>query len=147
MKFYYLEPEVGGGLGRHCIIDRASGKTSTVLKLHYEFDGWLGDEILESTPCFIVSGKLAEMIERVRLSGVKFDDVEITTSDEFAQLYPDCRLPNFAWLKIFGQAGRDDFGVAPDLRLVVSDKAMKLLKGFEISHASVEAFPQSAEVE
>ena len=57
MEYYLIEPEVAGGIGEHSVIDRSSGKM-VVRKLHYEFDGWLGDELLESTPCFIVSERL-----------------------------------------------------------------------------------------
>lgn len=139
MKFYFLEPEVAGGLGRHCLIDRTSGKT-VVLKLHYEFHGWLGDEILESTPCFIASERLAHAVQRAQLTGIELDDVEITTSEQFMEIYPDRQLPGFVWLKIEGRVAESDFALAPDLRLVVSDSAMKVLKEFEISHAIVEPF-------
>ncbi len=56
MKYYQLEPEVAGGFGEQSVIDRSSGKM-VVRKLHYEFDGWLGDVLLESYLCFIQSGR------------------------------------------------------------------------------------------
>ena len=51
-KYYVIEPEVAGGFGENCEIDWSTGKMQ-VNKLHYQFDGWLGDELLESTPCYI----------------------------------------------------------------------------------------------
>ena len=135
MKYYVVEPEVAGGFGNHTIIDRSSGKMN-VKKLHYQFDGWLGDELLESTPCFIVSEKLAHEIEHERLTGVGFADIEVTTSDEFKELYPTQQLPKFIWLKAGNRPGEDDFGITPSLNLVVSESALQLLKRIGVSHAA-----------
>jgi hypothetical protein len=135
MTFYVVEPEVAGGFGDHSVIDRSSGKM-IVQKLHYQFDGWLGDELLESAPCYIASERMAHEIERAQLTGVRFDEVEVTTSDQFQELYPNRQLPKFIWLKVEGKAGRDDFGIAPGLRLVVSERALELLKRIGISNAA-----------
>src|SRR6266498_236105 len=118
MKFYYVEPEVAGGWGKNTIFDRTPGRRTVVHKLHYEFQGWLGDELLESAPCFIVSEGMAQGIEKARLSGAVFDQVEITTSEQFRELYPNRQLPKFVWLKVGGTAGHEDFGIAADARLV-----------------------------
>lgn len=42
-----IEPEVAGSLGKETELD-SSVFPPHVKKLHYEFDGWLGDDILES---------------------------------------------------------------------------------------------------
>lgn len=135
MNYYIVEPEVAGGFGEHTDIDRSSGKM-VVAKLHYQFDGWLGDELLESTPCYIVSEKLAHEIEMAHLTGVQFDEVKVTTSDQFKELYPNRQLPRFVWLKVEGKPGHDDFGIAPGLRFVVSEQALQLLKRIGIANAA-----------
>ncbi len=136
MEYYLIEPEVAGGIGEHSVIDRSSGKM-VVRKLHYEFDGWLGDELLESTPCFIVSERLAREIERAQLTGVGFDDVAVTKSDQFEQIYPNRQLPKFVWLQIEGKPGHDDFGIGKDPGLVISERALEVLRGLGISNALV----------
>lgn len=45
MKYFYIEPEVAGGLGRNTVMNRAV-HPPVVSKLHYHFDGWLGDVLL-----------------------------------------------------------------------------------------------------
>lgn len=140
MKYYCLEPEVAGGWGKNTVFKRTPGKATVVHKLHYEFDGWPGDELLESTPCFIMSERIAREIERDHLSGARFDNVEITTSDEFKELYPNRQLPKFVWLKVEGKAGQDDFGIAQDARLVVSERALGLLREFGVSQALTAEF-------
>ena len=143
MKYYGIEPEVAGGWGKNTVFDRIPGKGTFVHKLHYVFDGWLGDELLESSACYIVTERLAHEIERAQLTGAQFHDVEISTSgeyDDFQELHPDRQLPTFVWLKVEGSAGHDDFGIAPDLRLVVSEHVLDLLKAVGISNALITPF-------
>ena len=64
--YKYIEPEVAGGLGNETIIDK-NYHPPIVKKLHYEFNGWLGDDILESFPCFIVSERLKNEIIKKNL--------------------------------------------------------------------------------
>ena len=140
MNFYYVEPEVAGGWGKNTVFDRTPGRPTVVYKFHYEFHGWLGDELLESTPCFIVSERMANEIEKAGLSGAMFDQVEITKSEQFRELYPNRQLPKFVWFKIRGTAGHEDFGIAPDARLVVSEQALIVLRERGISHALITEF-------
>jgi hypothetical protein len=140
VKFFYLEPEVAGGWGENTVFSRSPGKPTVVEKLHYEFHGWIGDEFLESTPCFIVSERMANSIKNAQLTGVDFDEVEVTKSEQFQQIYPNRELPKFLWIKISERAGHGDFGIAPDGRLVVSEKALLTLHEVEIPNALASEF-------
>ena len=43
MKYYKLEPEVAGGIGKESqIIYTEEGRIKEITFLDYEFDGWLG---------------------------------------------------------------------------------------------------------
>ena len=137
-KYYVIEPEVAGGFGEHSEIDWSNGKMD-VKKLHYQFDGWLGDELLESTPCYIASEHLAILIEQDKLTGVEFDEVEITMSDQFRDIYPNRKLPKFVWLKVNGIPEQDDFSIASGLRLVVSEQTLNLLNKIGISNLASSA--------
>lgn len=144
-NYYAVEPEVAGGWGESTVFTTVPGKGVVVQRLHYKFDGWLGDELLESSPCFIVSQRMADEIERAGLTGVQFDLVEVTVSEQFKQLYPDRGLPKFLWLKVEGSPGRDDFGITSGLKLVVSERALDVLKRVGFSHAaSIEPFGGSS---
>jgi hypothetical protein len=138
MSFYFLEPEVAGGLGEFTIIDR-SVFPPAVTSLHYVFDGWLGDDILESFPCFIVTDRLASGLVERRFSGIALDTVHITVSAQFRQDHPDRQLPHFNWLRVHGRAQLDDFGLGEDNRLVVSERAFNLMRQFCLEHCDVEA--------
>ncbi|ESZ22363.1 hypothetical protein [Mesorhizobium sp. L2C084A000] len=142
MRYYYLEPEVSGGFGDNIILD-ASVHPPLITRLHYEFDGWLGDSMVASFPCYLVTDDVAEKILKSEFSGVTFDKVEVTTSELFEEMQPDQKLPPFVWLKVKGDAGRDDFGMAKDLRLVVSERVLDALKPSGISNALIEPFEAS----
>ncbi|UFH51179.1 hypothetical protein [Pseudomonas sp. KNUC1026] len=93
--FYYVEPEVAGGLGEGAAID-ATAHPPVVTELEYRFDGWLGDEILESFPCFIVTRSLAQMISENGLSGFMLAPLKVTTSQTFSEIHPTLVLPEFS---------------------------------------------------
>lgn len=134
-----LEPEVAGGFGDATVLD-SSTHPPTIHTLEYCFDGWLGDDLLESFPVFIVTQQLQQAIATAQLTGYAFDDVIVTTSDTFDELYPGRELPPFAWLKVHGQAGRDDFGLAADQRLVVSEQAYAVLRQFQLDNCLTHPF-------
>lgn len=137
--FYILEPEVAGGFGDNVVYDPS---TRHVEHLHYQFDGWLGDDLLETTPCFIVTDRLRSVIQESARTGYEFATVEVTTSELFRELYPDRELPKFWWLKISGKPGVDDFGLSPDHRLVVKDAVLAdIQQQCQLDNCDVTEFP------
>ena len=135
--YFYLEPEVAGGIGPNSELHREDGRL-VVTRLNYEFDGWLGDALLETTPCFIVTDEARHAIEGAALTGITFSDVEVTRSAVFTDLYGDKVLPHFWWLVVVGQPGTDDFGLDNDLRLVASEQALVALRAVGLAHAEVQ---------
>lgn len=139
MKYLYIEPEVAGGLGEHTVIDRRV-HPPIIKHLHYKIEGWLGDVILESFPAFIVTEDAKKALLGIGVTGAFFDDVEVSVTDQFEELYPDILLPSFVWLKPEGQPGRDDVGVALDGRLVISQTVLNVLSNLGASNALLEPF-------
>ena len=136
--YHTLEPEVAGSIGGRSVRD-TSVHPPIISKLHYHFDGWLGDELLENFPCFIVTENLRQIIEKATATGCTFDNVEITKSEQFLQLFPGVELPVFYWLQITGTAGIDDIGFADDYRIAVSDRVFQKMKsGAQLTHCDVE---------
>jgi hypothetical protein len=139
MDYFYIEPEVAGGLGEKTVLD-SSVHPPRVDRLHYKFDGWLGDVLLESFPCEIATSSAAHALMDAAVTGVQFADVEVSTSEAFRELHPQLALPMFRWLRVSGVAGKDDFGIADDLRLVVSQRALDILRPLGIGNATLEHF-------
>lgn len=70
MKLYMIEPEVAGEIGEQTVYENyvdiiARGERARIAYLHFVFMGWLGDDILEVTPCFLVSDKLKKRLKKV----------------------------------------------------------------------------------
>jgi|JI102314A2RNA_FD_contig_41_2730386_length_1396_multi_3_in_0_out_0_2 hypothetical protein len=132
--YIYLEPEVATTFGDETVLD-SSVHPPLVHKLHLSFEGWLGDCIIECFPCFAVTAEARHGIESARLSGVCFQGLLVSKSEQFEELYPERQLPTFYWLQITGIAGQEDFGIADDYRLVVSSWALQVLQSFGLEQA------------
>src|SRR5438309_2246085 len=109
-RYFRLEPEVAGELGPKTRMDRGQVPPK-VERLHYVFDGWSGDELVESYPCFIVTRELGEHLVDFGATGFRVRDLEISTSESFQELYPNQELPDFRWLDVVGEPRRDDLAI------------------------------------
>jgi len=134
---WVLSPEVAGELGENTVMD-SSVHPPKVSRLHHRFEGWLGDDLIEVFPCFLVTSHLAAALEEAGLTGFSLDVAEVSGSPEFQELFHRSPLPEFRWLKIIGQDGHADFQLTPDFRLEVSSRALEVLRKFSISHAVLE---------
>jgi hypothetical protein len=138
MTSYIIHPEVAGGFGTETILD-PSVHPPVIQRLHYEFSGWSGDDIVESFPCFIVSEALAHAISETGLSGVRFADVLVTKDVQFERFSPEIAstLPSWKWLQPVGVPNIDDFWQDETARLCVSDRAYAVLSGFCLKAAEI----------
>jgi uncharacterized repeat protein (TIGR02543 family) len=139
MRYFYVEPEVAGGFGENTVTDH-SVQPFVVTYLHYVFDGWLGDVLLTSHPCFIVTEEAAKKLLEIRATGIRFGHVEVTTSGEFEDFHPGRRLPRFVWLQVDGRPGKDDFGIATNHTLVMSERAIDVLRRLQLTDALIKPF-------
>ena len=135
--FYYIDPEVAGSFGEKSIID-SSFHPPKVLKMHYEFDGWMGGELLEYFSSYIVSENLKNILINSELTGATIVDAIVSKSSNFEESNPEILLPKFYWLQVTGKAGVDDIGISNDYRLVVSKKILKLLKAVDLGDVLIE---------
>lgn len=147
MMMYRLDPEVAGEIGENSEIIYENGMIKDILHLHYEMMGWLGDELLTQTPCFLVSEALADSLLNSTLSGYQLEKVEVTKSEEFQDLYPNKNLPNFLRLLPLGKVklnnqiiiewSGDDFCLDDDIELVVSKDALLIIKKHMIDNCDI----------
>jgi hypothetical protein len=118
MKLFVLTPGASGEAGPETqIIFNDSDIPHIaweVVKLEYEFQGWLGDELLLSVPSYIVTESLADDMLSSDLSGFVFDKVLVSRSEDFWEFYPDFLLPNFRWLKPVGRVLCHEIGTSDD---------------------------------
>jgi hypothetical protein len=137
-SLFLLNPEVAGQLGQNTILDNTFTPPA-VKKLHYEFQGWLGDDLLESFPCFICTKEFADKLNEHNLSGYLLKDCEVSKSEIFIELYPERPLPIFYWLKIIGDIN-DDLSLSNNGSLLISENALNVFRQNNISHCSIEKY-------
>lgn len=136
MKYCVLGPEASGSLGEKTEFDR-SVVPHAVTKLHFIFQGWLGDHLLSSNPCFLVSENLGASLTQQGLSGFQLTDFEFSLAPGF-RIKEGASLPRFRWLKVHGRAEVDDFGISKTSHLVVSERALNVLRSFPLANCSVD---------
>ena len=146
MNYYLLKPEVAGELGEGSELVYEGGSLKEVTFLEYNFMGWLGDELLTTHPCFIVTESLQNDIMLYDLTGVTFRDIAMTFSDEFYELYGDKKLPRFVQI-ICNTSYEDnadnlqyDFYYNKYKRMIVSEKALNVLKQHRMDMCNIESY-------
>lgn len=127
---------MAGGWGPHIQVDRRT-HPPRVTRLHYEFQGWLGDDLLTTFPEFVVTERLAEALERSGMTGFQLADLEVSAGNTWTQLHDARPLPRCRWLKVTDRAGAADFGLTELAHLVVSQRGLELLRGFSLRECEV----------
>lgn len=137
MKYFYIEPEVAGEIGGNTILD-PSVHPPHVDRLHYEFNIWPADGLVETFPCLCARKDVADALKSAAVTGIEYRKMEVSTTDDVADDNPDRVLPPFIWLHVVGVAGNDDFGIGPDLRFVISERSLDIARPFGLEYADIE---------
>lgn len=146
MKYYLLQPEVAGEIGDGSKFVYEDGKIKEVLFLEYNFMGWQGDELLTTTPCFIVTECLQKDILSNGLTGVTLKNIAMTFSDEFYEICGELEVPKFVQLicKDFYERNaehlQNDFYLNQYDDMIVSEKALGVLKQHKLDMCDVEEY-------
>ncbi len=135
-NYVILEPEVAGGVGPGTEYDMTVSPPR-ITRLNYEFDGWLGDDVLESFPSFIITERGRKLLEQLAATGMIFADVQVSKSDEFHELHGDKTLPKFYWMQVHGKLGADDIALVSDGRLAVDAGLFARLNSLLWTHCDV----------
>ena len=138
MRFFRLLPEVAGELGEKSIITYKNGMIESVQYLHYVLKGWLGDEVITQTPCFMISQRVLDELSQQGITGCKVEQMLVTISDEFQD--SDKELPSFVRLlpqgtiqvkdgKVTKWSGHD-ICLEDEVELVVSERAFNTISKY-----------------
>lgn len=135
---YTLRAEVAGALGSQSVVD-SSSNPPVVSRLHYDFVSWLGDDIVAAFPCSIVTEALAKAIVDEGLTGAEIDEVVVTKNPHFERFFPDtvALLPEWKWLRPTGRPHESDFWQDDQGILIVSERALKLMRKFSLENCRI----------
>jgi hypothetical protein len=136
--FYRLQPEVPGGFGERSVLD-TSVYPPTVHRLHFEFMGWDGDDLVTSFPCFLVTRSLGRAMLDERLAEFELAEVEVTVDEQFQEVFPETTmlLPAWSWLKPSGEPWASDLWIDERADLYVSARALTVIRRFSVAHCEI----------
>jgi hypothetical protein len=124
-----IQPEVIVGLGNDTMFEETTAPFKTVKKLHIALEDWLGDDLMECHPCYIVTENLKNTLEKTNFTGFAFDNLTLTKDEYFSDNYSNEKpLPSFYWLKINGRVETDDIYVGEGSSLFCNEKLLEFLK-------------------
>jgi hypothetical protein len=141
MKNYNkLNPEVIVGLGERTVFLEKEAPFKIVIELHIQLEDWLGDDLMECFPCFIVTQELKKVLEISEFTGFEFSEMQVTKDEYFKDNYQLKRaLPKFYWMKIIGEKGIDDLYISEDSCLMSDSRFTELiLKKFNHSYLDID---------
>jgi hypothetical protein len=128
---YALEPHVAGELGPTTVLDRSTHPPG-IGEVEYVLDLPDSDDIIESFPVFLVSDPLAARLSQ--LPGVTFGEATVRPGDNYLELFGDA--PHKAYARLHVGAG-PDFWLDDALLLNVSDRAMEILREFNLRRCDI----------
>ena len=124
-----IQPEVIVGIGNNTVFEEKEPPFKTINRLHIELEDWLGDDLVECYPVYIVTDALKKGLEESNFSGFKFAEMEITKSEYFDDNYQlKKELPNFYWMKIIGQLDIDEILIGNNKELFIKPKLVEFIK-------------------
>lgn len=134
MRYFEVNPEVPAELGDLTVMENKDGARLIIHKLHLNFKGWLGGDLMETTPVFYITEKLKQGLIKHAFTGIQaFEPVEYEIDDEYTG---SVKPGVIYWLKINGKSMHDDFGIDEGV-LIVSEKALNFLKQYNLSDAEI----------
>lgn len=125
-EYYRFKPDTPGQLGNKTTLDNRSHPPH-IDNLQFIFDDWLGDDLIECFPCFLISERLLNKLKASDLKGYSIKEAEIEFSPLFYDLNGNKKVPAFKWFYVNGAQG-DDFYLDEEHCLMVSSRAYEQIK-------------------
>ncbi|WP_206743172.1 hypothetical protein, partial [Chryseobacterium sp. Leaf394] len=116
------------GLGEKTEFVEQKLTSKTVSKLHIKLEDWLGDDLMECYPCYLITENLKENLKNQTFTGYMIEDVEISMGEYFFNNYNvNKSIPKFYWLKINGDENKTDLYIGKEKKLFCSEKLLNFL--------------------
>lgn len=134
--YYFIDAPIYGSLGPDTAMD-TSHLPPVLKRLHYLLDSQPECDLFKGPRCYLVSRRLGEALKASKLSGYQLGDASIAASKAMLQLHPRAKVESALWLRVTGKPQADDFSLDEFFRLVVSEKALKLLRSFDLEACNI----------
>jgi hypothetical protein len=146
MRFFAISPEAAGQLGNSCVHGDITERPVQIIEADFEFQFYPHDDLLDGFYTYACAQSLAEALIKSDLNGFTLAPLRVSFEERFhqwAELHKGEELPEYQWLKVTGRAGIDDFGLIHgpvNMPFIVSERALRLLKQFRITHCEIETY-------
>lgn len=135
--YHYVDAEVPGGLGQGSTYDPAV-RAADSGPLHIVFDGWMGDDLVTTSPFWFVTERLAAALRAAALTGFELEPATASTGEQY-ELTTKRALPS-TWLRLIPVGSvdeADDVVLEDTTELLVSDAALEVLRAFDLEDADI----------
>jgi len=147
MNYFQISPQVAGTLGDGSVVADYAERPLRISKLQFELTSWPEDDLIVAMiQGYAGTTRLAEAITAAGLTGIEFGSLEMIEGDQFwikKKHHQGETIPEYCWFRFTGTHCVDDFGLIPlpvFPSLVVSDRALTLLRSFKFTNADVYDF-------
>lgn len=136
--FFYLHTWSMTGFDDQTINENKD--TQTVENIGIMIDFWPADDLFSIAPLFFVTERLRSILKSKKFPELEFKKItRIVRGSNFVANFPDAELPDWYWeIKINGNIGVDDFSVWQNSFLIVSERALHLLRDNHVTHAEAD---------
>jgi hypothetical protein len=136
MNVFELEPEVPGSPGPDTVWD-TTVVPPRLSNVSLEFDGWLGDDLVETYPIYAVTDRLRAALEGADVTGVAFEEMSVSKSDQFQEFFPERALGRWSRMFITGSPVVGDAWMSEKSTLIVSPRFWLVLSQFNLENCEV----------
>ncbi len=133
--YYYVDAEVPGWVSNFSSQD--DGETA-VEPLHLIFEGWMGDDIVTTSPYWFVTERLANTLGSSNLTGFRLEQVLVSPGDQYA-LAAKHSLP-LDWMRLVPTGtleNNDDIALVDTTELAVSGEVLAIFRSYTLQEAGV----------
>ncbi|NYI58239.1 hypothetical protein [Cellulomonas soli] len=102
-----------------------------------QFEGWLGDDLIETYPLFAVTDRLRAALRASGVSGVSFEQVPTIRSEQLLELQPGDEIGTWSLMAVTGRAGTDDAWLSPRWMLMVSQRFWDVASRFQLTYCDI----------
>jgi hypothetical protein len=98
------------------------------LEVVFAYDFWSPDALFHDMGQYFVTRPLAHALNQSGLTGFSTTDVPTIKSKTYDETSARGEPQLVAWLKVHGRHGQDDFGIQNNAYLIVSERALALIR-------------------
>jgi hypothetical protein len=136
MGFWKIAAVRPGGVWRH-----SAKRPDGSLEMVYAYDFWTDEPLFQDPPFYFVRASIGRILQEAGLTGFALRSIPTIRAKEW--LDPENKdrpLEDVQHLEIAGRAGDADFGLQHTSDLIISDRALELLRQHGLKPTEIEPY-------